>query len=112
MKVYTPYMLGDLLIEAKNNPHFLYHLEPYVDSYRGYYDHVAMEPAVGGISGALLHERLARLIGTTMQGYKGGDYLVHEGCQVFLAYYGETGPMLVGFTDDGEPIGCYESRVV
>ena len=100
-----------MLEEAKNNPDKVFGLEPWLDSYRGYYEHVAMEDE-GHTTGNQLAAMIRGRLGTTMHGYKGGDYLVHERCQVFLAGYGHTGPMLVGFTDDGEPIGCYESRMV
>lgn len=73
-------------------------------SYRGYYEHVAIEPGEGTTAGSLSAYLKSRL-GAPMYGYKGGDYTFDGDCYVFVAGYGETGPALAGFTEDGEPIG-------
>jgi len=74
------------------------------DSYRGYYEHVAIEPGEGTTAGSLSAYLKSRL-GAPMYGYKGGDYTFDGDCYVFIASYGDTGPSLAGFTEDGEPIG-------
>lgn len=65
-----------------------------VDSYRGYYERLAIEPGPGVRAGELF-DLLARRQGTKMTGYKGGDYEIHGDTLVHVARYGETGPMLM-----------------
>ncbi len=63
-----------------------------VDSYRGYYEDLAInvepdrysEMRTGDFV-ALLEERL----GTTMTGYKGGDYQIRPSTRVWVSNYGE-----------------------
>lgn len=65
-----------------------------LDSYRGYYEDLALgwqeqpgypEPTVG----ALL-KTLKEQLGTTVHGYKGGDYTVDRRQWVYVANYSET----------------------
>lgn len=62
------------------------------DSYRGYYNHVAVAPGSSTAGKLLAH--LKSKLGSTMTGYKGGDFTFHDGCQVFVADYGDCGPLL------------------
>ena len=76
-------------------------------SYRGYYDELAFEPVADTTVGAMLAEAREAL-GTTYQGYKGGDYTMTEHTGVWLACCGETGeeigPSLLGFMLFGRPL--------
>jgi hypothetical protein len=74
-----------------------------VGSYRGFYDHVAIEPGEGVTAGELAAELRAK-IGTAMHSYKGGEYTFKGDCYVFVAPWGDCGPSLGGFTDEGEPV--------
>lgn len=66
--------------EGFHNPH----------SYRGFYEDLAFEPAMNVTVGAML--KCAReALGTTYQGYKGGDYTMHEYTDVWIANYGSEG---------------------
>lgn len=69
-----------------------------VDSYRGYYEHVAISPGEA-TAGELLKELKSR-IGTVMYGYKGGEYRFTPHCDVYVAGYCDLGPAL-GIMDDG-----------
>lgn len=61
-----------------------------VNSYRGYYDHVAIEPdgEFRTVQEFLLH--LESIYNTVMTGYKGGDYLMDADTPVWVAKYGKT----------------------
>lgn len=63
-----------------NNPH----------SYRGYYEDLAFEPAENVTVGEMLDAARSAL-GKTFEGYKGGDYTMHEYTDVWLASYSFTG---------------------
>lgn len=60
-----------------------------VGSYRGYYDHLAIEP--GGKPGTVAEAvtELQGAIGKTFQGYKGGDYTMTQDTPVWVSHYGE-----------------------
>ena len=76
-------------------------------SYRGYYEHVGIEEGKSFSESLSLY--LKGLIGTTMHGWKGGDYTFRGDSYVFVADHGYTGLALCGFSPTGEPIGV-ESR--
>lgn len=59
-------------------------------SYRGYYQELAFEP----LENATVKEMLAcakSALGTTYEGYKGGDYTMGPYTTVYLSEYGTTG---------------------
>lgn len=64
------------------------------DSYRGYYERLAIEPGLGAEAGELF-DHLARKLGTYMTGYKGGEFEIHGDTLVHVARWGDTGKMLV-----------------
>lgn len=67
------------------------------DSYRGYYDELAFEPVEKTTFGEMLaHAQFA--LGRTFQGYKGGDYTMHEGTPCWIASYGCSGGDRIGPT--------------
>lgn len=59
-------------------------------SYRGYYQDLAFEPTENVTVKGML-ESAKSALGTTYTGYKGGEYLMDENCEVWLAQYGMTG---------------------
>lgn len=103
--IYAPMTVDALIAKLETMPSAapLKGLSAEADSYRGYYNHVAIEPGAGTTAGELA-EHLRRKLGTTMHGYKGGDYTFGGDCYVFVAEYGSTGYSLAGFTDEGEPV--------
>ncbi len=62
-------------------------------SYRGFYEDLAFEPKQDVTVGEMLASARSAL-GSTFQGYKGGDYTMSEWATVWLANYGETGETL------------------
>lgn len=61
------------------------------DGYRGYYAELAIEPG-GGSYGETVGTFLARLraaVGTTIHGYKGGEFEVDPDKRVWLAEHGD-----------------------
>lgn len=71
------------------------------DSYRGYYERIAIDQG-DWVRAHSLADYLDEKIDTTMTGYKGGEYPVTKQTLVHVAAYGYTGPMLVGFILDGD----------
>ncbi len=76
-----------------------------VNSYRGYYEDLALgweeskvypEPTV-----PMLLATLKAQLGTTVHGYKGGDYIVRREQVLFVANYGDTGSTCVVGVDHG-----------
>lgn len=70
-------------------------------SYRGYYDELAFEPAVGVTVGSMLACAKGAL-GSTYTGWKGGDYVMQEWTNVWLSRRGEwpgegIGPVLLHY---------------
>lgn len=63
-------------------------------SYRGYYDHLAIEPGPVGSLGALDAE-LADANGKTFSGHKGGDYTMGPNTPVWISYEGEASGLAV-----------------
>lgn len=68
-------------------------------SYRGYYTDLAFEPTTG-ITVADMLTAARSALGTTYQGYKGGDFQMGEHSDCWLAEYGHEGegigPVLIG----------------
>lgn len=59
-------------------------------SYRGYYHCLAFEP-MEGVTVAQMLEDAKNAIGSTYEGYKGGDYEMDGNTSVYIAHYGSTG---------------------
>jgi len=89
---------------ARKDLPIVFDVEPYrpvnIDSWRGSYCELALKYA-GNESGAFTVMEILRLlksvIGRTLTGYKGGEYLMGKTTPVWVANYGETG----GFRKDG-----------
>lgn len=97
-KVYRQFTLGTLRehLSAMPADTALAGIGHWLSSYRGFYDHVAIEPGRGTTAGALLSLIDDRL-GDTMEGWGGGTFPITADCRVFYAQPGDTGPALVGF---------------
>ena len=71
------------------------------DSYRGYYECVAFSPEKNvTVASMLAHAKSA--LGSTFEGYKGGEFTMHEFTDCYIAYYGTSvgdkiGPVLVAY---------------
>lgn len=79
-------------------------------SYRGYYDELAFEPASNVTVAAMLADARSAL-GTTYQGYKGGDYQMLGWTDCWLAEEGHAGgetlgPLLVKLMLDPHCASC------
>jgi len=73
-----------------------------VDSYRGYYSDLALEPGKESTVAQLLNE-LYTADGGTYTGYKGGDYYMDSGTLMWVSNYGEaSGLMVVGVVETDE----------
>jgi hypothetical protein len=69
----------------------------YAHSYRGYYAELAFEPAgweLGTVDDFM--EELSEAIGSTYEGWKGGEFTMGLDTHVFLAYEGTTGRPVTG----------------
>lgn len=70
-------------------------------SYRGYYDHLAIEPdgSFTRVADFLQHAR--HVLGKSFEGYKGGDYVMDDDTPIWVANWGDTSSTRVtGITDD------------
>lgn len=66
-------------------------------SYRGYYEQAAIEPGADEITAGELAELVDDLIGTTLEGWKGGDFYMKADTEVWVAMEGCTGgDMIMG----------------
>lgn len=66
-------------------------------SYRGYYERLAFERFVNDsrlVDVAQMADHARSLLGTTMTGYKGGEYCIRDHTLLHVAPWGETGPAL------------------
>ena len=98
----TNIRLGDLIAELESAPQ---HLPCVVDggyvgepmSYRGYYEDMAFDTSAEPrtVADVLADARAAR--GAVMQGYKGGNYPLHDRTILWLSEYGRaSGTMITG----------------
>lgn len=67
-------------------------------SYRGYYCDVAFAP--GETTVEELTAAADETIGMTLEGYKGGDFVMGKSTPTWVASYGQTGKMLMGFSEN------------
>lgn len=74
-------------------------------SYRGYYEDLALRPTENIIkAGGLLSECKA-VLGRTLEGYKGGDFLMEEDTPMWVSDYGTaSGLALIGVVDAGNKL--------
>ena len=72
-----------------------------VDSYRGYYSDLAIEPSSKKINVEDFLVMLRDSLGKTFMGYKGGDFLMEENTPLWMANYSECGEAVVSISEDG-----------
>lgn len=76
-----------------------------LDSYRGFYDHLAIgfnesQFDENDMTAGALLKQCRDAYGKTFQGYKGGDYVMTESTPMWVAQYGEChSTAIVGVTD-------------
>lgn len=89
--------LSDLIewLEAQDPDTVIKHGFGKPDSYRGYYEDLAFEPADNVTIGSMLAYAKSAM-NRTFQGYKSGDYTMGELTECWIAKYGRA---------DGEVIG-------
>ena len=76
--------------------------DDFMHPYRGHNQDMAFTPDSGELPATELARRLAYQIGHTREGYKGGDFLVHGRCGLWVAEYDEvTYRGIRGVTPDG-----------
>lgn len=82
----------DLVIKGMGTP----------NSYRGYYEDLAFAPT-GEATVARLRDTCRMCNGNTFEGYKGGEFYMHDDTAVWIANYGtcHDGRRLLGVNDDG-----------
>lgn len=82
-------------------------------SYRGYYSDLALRPTEDAVTaGALLAECQA-VLGTTLEGYKGGDFLMDEETPLWVSNYGtSSGLALTGVVDAGNKLILVTKQIV
>lgn len=74
-------------------------------SYRGYYSDLAFEQQDGCRPAADVLKDAKAVLGTTLEGYKGGDFLMGKTTPVWISEWGDSsGTKLIGFGDDGQLI--------
>lgn len=73
-------------------------------SYRGYYCDLAFESRDGTEPAANLLARCEVAMGRVFEGYKGGDYAMHENTPLWIAHYGTTGVRLMDLDQEKDPV--------
>lgn len=82
------------------------------DSYRGYYEDLALDPAGEVLTvGELLHSVLDA-DGATFQGYKGGDFHMSMSSSLWIASYGQaTSLRFLGASFNGHTVFLHSREV-
>lgn len=86
-----------------------------LSSYRGYYDHLALEPHDNCPAKTVANclRRLSNAVGDTFEGYKGGDYRMTRNTPLWCSEWGDaSGVMIVGtkVTGDGFVIETWKEE--
>ncbi|MGA9772343.1 MAG: hypothetical protein WBV94_25140 [Blastocatellia bacterium] len=72
-----------------------------IDSYRGYYEQLAIGYSQKEIKVAQLLDLLKQAVGRKFEGYKGGQYAMHENTPLWVSNRSEAGgTAIVGVRDD------------
>lgn len=98
----TQLTLGELIAQLNVTPPDtqLYGLtEPH--SYRGYYSDLAFESTGGTIRAAELLAMCQSALGSTFEGYKGGDFMMTKSTPLWVAGYGSCGEKIISINQDG-----------
>lgn len=95
----------DSLMDNSDEQLFIVGVSREFCSYRGYYSELCVAPSVGReMSACEFSNVLADQIGKTYEGYKGGEYMMTEDTELYLAKYGRTGEKIVGIEKDGNTL--------
>jgi hypothetical protein len=71
-------------------------------SYRGYYSDLAFMPTKDATTAGELLKICEATLGTTLEGYKGGDFLMDANTPLWISEYGSSsGRAVIGITVDG-----------
>lgn len=97
IEAYHPVRLGPLLAMVKAVPPQtpIPGVSDKVNSYRGYYEDLAIEPSPEGTTAGALARVLEAALWSVFIGYKGGFYTMGEQTFVWLSRYGSVSDMLV-----------------
>jgi hypothetical protein len=99
----TQMTLGELITALEQSPDLEVTNIGRPHSYRGYYCDLAFRP--GEVEGTRpASELLAecyKVMGRTLPGYKGGDFLMGESTPIWISDYGGTGVKIMGLNADG-----------
>lgn len=74
------------------------------ESYRGYYEDLALEPSESPIDVSGFLSVLEAALGETFMGYKGGDFVMDEDTPLWVAEYGTTGRAITGLHLEGRGV--------
>lgn len=99
MKSYRAMTLQDLIdaLWALPQTAVVDGLQPSVHSYRGFYEQNAIAYEAGLLTNAhVLAQMLSKEIGSTLHGWKGGEFPCDPAQPVYLAEVGDTGDMIIG----------------
>lgn len=80
----------------------------YPHSYRGYYSDLAFEPAGESITAGELLGMFLSVMGKSLVGYKGGNFIMGETTPVWVAHYGACGDRLMAIGEDGSIVTAPE----
>ncbi|WP_104662820.1 hypothetical protein [Ensifer adhaerens] len=73
------------------------------ESYRGYYSDLSFPPASSPITAGELLKEARDAIGNTFEGYKGGDFTMHDETPLWASAYGSaSGIAIMGMTRVGD----------
>lgn len=75
-----------------------------IDSYRGYYSDLALEPSKTPITAAMAHKLLSAAIGQTFDGCKGGEYVMSESTPLWRSSYGRASGIAITGIQIGDEI--------
>lgn len=76
-------------------------------SYRGYYSDLSFSRDAGTRPASELLQECRDVMGRTLQGYKGGDFIMGESTPVWVADWGSCGERLMSF-DEGKAVTAPE----
>jgi len=75
-----------------------------VDSYRGYYEDLAVEPTESPVQVSTFLSVLEAALGETFTGYKGGDFVMDKDTPLWVAKWGDVGRAVTGLHLEGRGV--------
>lgn len=83
-------------------------------SYRGYYSDLSIEPSASAQDNlrtvALFSAALADTIGQTYDGYKGGDFTMHEMTPLWVSSYGDNSGIAITHISNNDGVTTIHTR--